>query len=233
MNPIIGIAVCGFTEEKQFVSHSYIHAIEYSGGYPVILPCTGIIPDHNFLDFCDGFLFCGGGDITPLLMGEDPAPENGPTDISMDLFHLALIRYALASGKPILAICRGMQLLNIAMGGSIYQDASLYPHPGIGHMQNSRKRGDPSHKILIKKPSILYNIFGKYTVSNSYHHQYIKCPATHLIPTGHTSDHVIEALEADNHPFTVGVQWHPECMYDTACEMRCLFHHFIGSCICR
>lgn len=233
MIPIIGIAACGFTDEKQFVSHSYIHAVEHSGGYPIILPCTGISPEISPPDFCDGFLFCGGEDVTPLLMGEDPSPANGNTDIKTDLFHLSLMKNALTSEKPILAICRGMQILNIAMGGSIYQDASLCPQIQIGHMQHSRKRSDPSHKITFKKPSMLYNIFGKYILTNSYHHQYIKRPATHLIPTGHTSDHVIEALESNIHPFVIGVQWHPECMYTSSCEMRCLFHSFIKSCISR
>ena len=74
---------------------------------------------------------------------------------------------------------------------------------------------------------MLYNVFGNYTFTNSFHHQYIKRSAPHLTPSGHTSDQVIEALEADNHPFMIGVQWHPECMYDTSPEMRNLFARFI------
>ena len=227
MIPIIGIASCGFTEEKQFVSQPYIHAVESSGGFPVILPCTSHTPDPLSLQFCSGFLFCGGNDITPALMDEDPSPENGDTDWQTDSFHIKLMKTVLASGKPVLAICRGMQVLNIAMGGSIYQDASLYPRAHIGHMQRSRKRSDISHKVIFKKPSMLYNIFGNYAFTNSFHHQYIKRCAPHLTPSGHTSDQVIEALEADNHPFMIGVQWHPECMYDTSPEMRNLFARFI------
>lgn len=227
MVPVIGIASCGFTEEKQFVSQPYIHAIESSGGLPIILPCTYKTPHYSALRFCDAFLFCGGDDITPILMGEDPLPENGITDFKADFFHLKLMKTVLASGRPILAICRGMQVLNIAMGGSIYQDASLYPETHISHIQHSKTRGDISHKVFFKKPSILYNIFGKYAYTNSFHHQYIRQPASHLTPSGRTSDEVIEALEADNHPFIIGVQWHPECMYDTSAVMRRLFDCFI------
>lgn len=227
MAPVIGIASCGFIEEKQFVSQPYIHAIEQSGGFPVILPCTEKTPDYSSLQFCDAFLFCGGDDITPALMDEDPSPENGITDLKTDSFHLELAKSVLASGKPLLAVCRGMQVLNIAMGGSIYQDASLYPQMHISHMQHSKKRSDISHKVYFKKPSMLYNIFNDYAFTNSFHHQYINDPAPHLVPAGRTSDQVIEALEADNHPFRIGVQWHPECMYDISAKMRRLFDHFI------
>lgn len=227
MLPTIGIAICGFENNRQFVSQSYIHAIELSGGFPIILPCTDVPPSLADLNFCDGFLFCGGGDITPVLMNEEPLSDSGTTDFKTDLFHLSLMKTALASGKPILAICRGMQVLNVAMGGNIYQDTSLYPETPINHMQHSLSRSDPSHKVTFTNHSILYNICGEYTFTNSYHHQYIKKPARHLIPTGRTSDQVIESLESDTHPFVVGVQWHPECMYETSFEMQKLFHTFI------
>lgn len=227
MVPVIGIAVCGFTEEKQFVSQPYIHAVERSGGLPVILPCTDKAPHYSSLQFCNAFLFCGGDDITPALLDENPMPENGITDLKTDSFHLELMKTVLDSGCPLLAICRGMQVLNLVMGGSIYQDASLYPETHISHIQRSKKRSDISHRVFFKKPSMLYNIFGKSAFTNSYHHQYIKHPAPHLTPVGQTSDQVIEALEDDRHPFRLGVQWHPECMYDISAGMRRLFAAFI------
>lgn len=227
MLPVIGIAICGITKDRQFVSQPYLHAIEASGGFPVILPCTDSLVSSASLDFCDGFLFCGGDDITPLLMEENPSPANGATDLKTDIFHLSLMNTALHSGKPVLAICRGMQILNVAMGGSIYQDASLYPHTPVSHIQHSRKRSDPSHKVTFQKNSMLYNIFGESAYTNSYHHQFIRIPAPHLVPTGRTSDQVIESLESNIHSFVLGVQWHPECMYDTCADMRTLFHRFI------
>ena len=120
MKPVIGIAVCGFSEspgvQRQFVSTPYIHAIEASGGIPVLLPITDICPSMDELSFCDGFLFCGGNDITPALLGEDPLPGIGATDLATDIFHLSMIRSVLSYNRPLLAICRGMQVLNAALG---------------------------------------------------------------------------------------------------------------------
>ena len=231
MKPVIGIAVCGFSgnpgRQHQFVPESYIHAIEASGGIPVLLPITDICPSMDELSFCNGFLFCGGDDITPALLGEDPDPGIGTTDLITDIFHLTLIRSVLSYNKPLLAICRGMQVLNTAFGGSIYQDISLAPKPCISHFQQTLHRSDPSHKITFVENSVLHRLFGPYTFTNSYHHQIIRTHAPHLIPSAFTTDGVIEALESDAHTFALGVQWHPECMYDTDHAMRTLFDLFI------
>lgn len=231
MKPVLGIAVCGFSgspgAQRQFVSEPYIHAIEASGGIPVLLPITDICPSMDELSFCNGFLFCGGDDITPALLGEDPLPGIGTTDLVTDMFHLTLIRSVLSYNKPLLAICRGMQVLNTALGGSIYQDISLAPKPCISHFQQTFHRSAPSHRVTFTEHSILHGLFGSYTFTNSYHHQIIHSPAPHLIPTAFTNDCVIEALESDVHTFALGVQWHPECMYDTNPGMRALFDLFI------
>ena len=231
MKPVIGIAVCGFSgtpgQKHQFVSSSYIHAIEASGGIPVLLPITDICPSMDELSFCDGFLFCGGDDITPALLGENPLPGIGTTDLTTDMFHLTLICSVLSYNKPLLAICRGMQVLNAACGGSIYQDISLASDPCISHFQQTLSRSDPSHKVILTEDSILHSLFGSYTFTNSWHHQIIRTPALHLIPSAFADDGVIEALESDAHTFALGVQWHPECMYDTNPDMRALFDLFI------
>lgn len=231
MKPVIGIAVCGFSgspgQKCQFVSESYIHAIEASGGIPVLLPITDLCLSMDELSFCDGFLFCGGDDITPALLGENPLPSIGTTDLATDIFHLTLIRSVLSYNKPLLAICRGMQVLNAALGGSIYQDISLAPDPCICHFQQTLSRSTPSHKVTFVKESMLHSLFGSYTFTNSWHHQVIRIPAPHLIPSAFTDDGVIEALESDIHTFALGVQWHPECMYHTNPGMRALFDLFI------
>ena len=180
------------------------------------------------LSFCDGFLFCGGNDITPALLGEDPLPGIGTTDLATDIFHLTLIRSVLSYNRPLLAICRGMQVLNAALGGSIYQDISLAPEPCISHFQQTFHRSAPSHKVTFTENSILYKLFGSYTFTNSYHHQIIHTPALHLIPSAFTDDGVIEALESDAHTFALGIQWHPECMYDSNPDMCALFDLFIA-----
>ena len=184
MHPKIGIIICGFNENRQFVPNVYIQSVRYAKGIPLLIPLVRsdrMIDDY--VSLCDGFLFCGGEDITPLLFGEEPQNGNGKTDITVDLFQIRLMKRVLASRKPVLAICRGMQILNVSCGGTIWQDLSLIPQPTLNHTQQSASRGDVSHRIKI---------------------------------------------ELSGHPFALGVQWHPECMYRTSPEMRSLFHEFIA-----
>ena len=109
MKPLIGIVVCGFMDNRQFVANPYIQSVRYSGGLPLILPLvrSDALLDQ-YVSLCSGFLFCGGGDITPLLFGQEPQNGNGQTSITVDLFQIRLMKRVLASRKPVLAICRGM-----------------------------------------------------------------------------------------------------------------------------
>ena len=128
MEPKIGIVVCGFTQDRQFVTNPYIQSVRYAKGIPLVLPL--VRSDHlldEYTGLCDGFLFCGGDDITPLLFGEEPQKGNGKTDVTVDLFQIRLMKRILKSGKPVFAICRGMQILSVACGGTIWQDMSLIP----------------------------------------------------------------------------------------------------------
>ena len=229
MNPVIGIVSCGFTNERQFVPQTYIHAVEASGGIPILLPCMTeeSLYCHD-TGICDGFLFCGGDDITPFLFGEELLTNQGHTDLITDNFQLSLMRHIISAKLPLLAICRGMQILNIAMGGSIYQDISLRPCPSINHVQLSQLREDVSHKVTFSSNSMLYNICGDSIYTNTFHHQCIKAVGENLRITGITSDGVIESVESVTHPFTIGVQWHPECMYSVSTPMQNLFLEFIN-----
>ena len=228
MKPVIGIVSCGYINQRQFVPQTYIQAVEKSGGTPILLPCTQ--NEEAYLCYgrqCDGFLFCGGGDITPLLFGEELMTERGGTDFRTDQFHISLMKYLLTLKLPILAICRGMQILNIALGGTIYQDISLRWPVSMNHMQLSEDRSDPCHKITVIKDSILSNILGENEVVNSFHHQCIRILGTSLKISAVASDGIIEAIESDQLSFVVGVQWHPECMLNTYSSMQELFFTFI------
>ena len=230
MEPKIGIVVCGFKSSHQFVSNPYIQSIRYSKGIPLVLPI--VRSDHileQYVNLCDGFLFCGGEDITPLLFGEEPKPGNGHTCITVDLFQIRLMKLILKSGKPIFAICRGMQVLNIACGGSIWQDLSLTPGTSIDHMQRSASRQEVSHRIHTQKNSILRTVIGETLYVNSFHHQAVNTPGSDINITARASDGTIEAIEIKGYSFAVGVQWHPECMFRTSPEMRQLFQKFICS----
>ena len=171
MKPKIAIIVCGLTENRQFVTNAYIQSVRYSGGLPLIVPLvksnTAI---SEYISLCDGFLFCGGEDITPLLFGQEPLDKLGKTDITLDIFQLRFMRNVLLSGKPILAICRGMQLLNVACGGTICQDISLKQKDCINHMQHSARK-DINHKVIVKSGSLLHRLVGKIIFTNSFHHQ--------------------------------------------------------------
>ncbi len=228
MKPIIGIVSCGYMDRRQFVPQTYIQAIEDSQGIPLILPCTDdetVYPYYGNL--CDGFLFCGGDDVTPLLFGEELMSDHGATDLHTDQFHISFMKYSLTLKLPILAICRGMQILNIALGGTIFQDISLRWPASLNHMQLSSNRSDPCHKISVIQDSMLCNILRNKELVNSFHHQCIRILGKNLRIAAVASDGIIEAIESDRYPFVLGVQWHPECMYRTLPSMQNLFLEFI------
>lgn len=228
MKPVIGIVSCGYMERRQFVPQTYIHAIEDSDGIPLLLPCTIDEDAYSYYgEICNGFLFCGGDDITPLLFGEELMTEHGSTDLRTDRFHITLMQYLLTLRLPILAICRGMQILNISLGGTIFQDIALRRPPSLNHMQLSSDRSDPCHRITIYKDSILSNILSKNEVVNSFHHQCIHILGKNLRISATSSDGIIEAIESDLLPFVVGVQWHPECMIHSSASMGKLFYTFV------
>ncbi|MDM8211108.1 gamma-glutamyl-gamma-aminobutyrate hydrolase family protein [Mediterraneibacter glycyrrhizinilyticus] len=228
MEPKIGIIVCGFTGDRQFVTNPYIQSVRYAKGIPVILP---LVRSDRLLDeytgLCDGFLFCGGGDITPLLFGEEPQTGNGKTDITVDLFQIRLMKRILKSRKPVLAICRGMQILSVACGGTIWQDISLIPGQTLDHMQQSASRSEVSHRIRTERGSRLREYVGSSLFVNSFHHQAVNSPGKNVTVSARAQDDTIEAIEIKDHPFAIGVQWHPECMYRSSSEMRKLFHEFV------
>lgn len=227
MKPKIAIIICGFSENRQFVTNSYIQAIHYSGGLPLIIPLVkSNIAIQEYVSLCDGFLFCGGGDITPLLFGQEPLEKLGETNITLDNFQLRFMRHVVLSGKPILAICRGMQLLNIACNGTLYQDISLKQKDCISHMQHSSRK-DISHKVITKSGTLLHRLIGKIVYTNSFHHQAIDQLGQGVISSANTSDGIIEGIELNNYSFAIGVQWHPEAMYHSTPSMRKLFFSFI------
>lgn len=229
MGPNIGIVSCGFAGDRQFVTNPYIQSVRYSRGVPLVLPIVRsdrLIGEYTRL--CDGFLFCGGEDITPLLFGEEPRMGNGRTDVTVDLFQLRLMKRVLKTGKPVLSICRGMQVLCAASGGTIWQDLSLIPGGTLDHMQKSAGRDEVSHRIRTERGTLLHGFTGPRLLVNSFHHQAVNLPGKDVRVSARSGDGVIEAVEVKDHPFAVGVQWHPECMYRTSPEMRELFCGFIS-----
>lgn len=209
-------------------NQDYEEAIFKAGGMPILLPPTSNPSDIQAqLNLCDGILLAGGDDLTPLLYGEEPNKYLGETNYLVDMHHLTLTKLALEDHKPILGICRGMQVLNAAKGGNVYQDLSECPHASLQHQQQS-PRTNLTHTVSTSKNTLLQQLIGTSFATNSFHHQAIHQLGKDLIATAWSKDSIIEGIELQNYPFGVGVQWHPEIMLATSSSMLPLFKKFIS-----
>lgn len=178
-------------------------------------------------ELADAILLPGGVDVDPQLYNEEPLAVNGRVDPWRDEVDLILARHALTSGKPLLAICRGCQVLNVAAGGSLIQD--LYEQK-ITHKQHSQNapRWYATHHIDIVKGSLLHKVLEvDRLLVNSFHHQAVRTPGRGLVISAQAPDGVIEAIECPEHPFALGVQWHPEAMAGRCPIQQRLFDQFI------
>ncbi|SEN06684.1 gamma-glutamyl-gamma-aminobutyrate hydrolase family protein [Lihuaxuella thermophila] len=228
--PKVGITMS--TEQKKlFVNRDYSDAIIQAGGIPFLLPYTedpAIIGE--MAAGCDGLLLSGGGDIDPAFFGEEPVPGLGDIVPERDQMEILLIREFMKQKKPILGICRGCQILNVALGGDMYQDLTSQKTPLLQHSQKA-PRNHASHTIEIKEGSLLKSIVGKSSARvNSYHHQAVRVMASSLTASAWARDGVIEAIEGKNDPFVLGVQWHPESMMLSHADAQKLFRAFVEAC---
>ncbi|MGE8205085.1 gamma-glutamyl-gamma-aminobutyrate hydrolase family protein [Heyndrickxia sp. NPDC080065] len=193
------------------MANDYMQAVIQAGGIPVILP-MGMEEDiEEITNRIDGLILSGGGDIDPTLFGEEPHPKLGSISPGRDNYEIKIIQKMLQLNKPILAICRGIQILNIAVGGNMFQDIySQIESPLIQHSQNA-VRYHPSHYVYVEKNSMLSEITGCTDFKvNSFHHQAVRNVVEPLKVVARSSDGVIEAVESSVHRFVLGVQWHPE-----------------------
>ncbi len=234
MKPII--AVVAHTEINRFgilannISATYTEAVEKAGGLAMILPFT---QNREFIPIlvkkADGFLFTGGIDVDPAFYGEKEISAMGPADPDLDRFQMAVLHEVMACRKPVLAICRGIQLINVALGGSLFQDIpSQFSDSVLKHTQDELSFG-VDHEVIIEPGSRLFKLFGARIMVNSRHHQSIKDPGKDLIITARAPDGVIEAAEHKTLPMDL-VQWHPELMLRQNNDMLCLFESFINRC---
>lgn len=215
MKPVIGVT-SNLNDGLLSLSMSNIHALTEAGGVPMILPN---LLDEATIDVLaqklDGLLLTGGGDIDPTLFGEEPHKYLGSITPERDFFEIRLIRKMLQDDKPILAICRGCQIVNIAVGGDMYQD--IYSQLDGTLLQHSQKapRWHGSHFIDIVAGSMLHQIIKDQKIRvNSFHHQAVRRVPAPFKVCATSSDGVIEAFESTQHSFMLAVQWHPECMVE-------------------
>ena len=232
MKPVIGITTDLDKKNNHMLKNAYVNAIIQAGGLPIILP-VGIEEDvGQFAELIDGLLLTGGGDIDPTLFGEEPHPLLGEVEPQRDTVELDLFKEVLALNKPILGVCRGIQVINLAFGGNMYQD--IYAQNRGDFLQHSQKgpRTHASHFVQVEKDSLLASITKTNQIKvNSFHHQAVKDVPKPLRIIGTASDGVIEAIESTVHNFVLGVQWHPEALgqKNDAVSLQ-IFDAFIQEC---
>lgn len=230
MKPIIGISP-SIDGEKMFLQRDYVDAVYRAGGIPFVLSLTSETEDIlNLVTDLDGLLLSGGEDVDPIYFHEEPLPGLGEVSPERDHFEITLSRSFLKANKPILAICRGCQVLNIAAGGDIYQDLPSQRKGLIQHIQRAPK-SHATHQIQVVEGSLLYQIVGSQTYRvNSFHHQAVRRVASPFFVTATAVDGVIEAFESKEHTFVLGVQWHPEGMAQRESVAQQFFNFFVSAC---
>src|SRR5690625_990141 len=215
MKPLIGISPSMNKNERNYqVSSDNINAIINAGGVPLVLPYLTNEKDiAKLIQIIDGLYITGGSDVDPGLYGEEPHQKLQTVIPERDKSELKIIKKALKLDKPILGVCRGSQILNVAVGGNLYQDIySQINGELVQHYQRAPKEHG-SHYIHISKESLLYRLIGveRWRV-NSRHHQACKNIISSFRISAKATDGIIEAIESKKHTFVLGLQWHPENM---------------------
>ena len=229
--PLIGVTA-NFSEGQLQLAPGYFRSVEAAGGIPVII-APKRMPNANMsllLDRIDGLLLSGGADINPILVGEDPVPALHGINTERDLFELTLTRLAYNRQIPMLGICRGIQVLAAALGGTIMQDiATSLPHTQLIKHSQDADRATATHFVEAVEGSRIAELLGKRFAVNSFHHQAVGQCGPRFRITAQSADGVIEAIESTEIKSIIGVQWHPECFIaegDTC--MMPLFQQFVN-----
>ena len=206
--PLIGISCC-YDGSSDSAQENYVISIRKAGGVPVILPRVGNVSEAvAILERVDGLVMTGGEDYAPAWYGEEVLNGSVSVNAPRDTSDILLVRTAREMGLPVFGMCRGMQGINVALGGSLYQDIPTQ-FPGLEHRQGGHLER-PSHKVVLDRNSLLYELMGsRDTIAvNSSHHQAVKDPAPGLRITGYSTDGIAESLEGDG---ILATQFHPEC----------------------
>jgi len=230
--PVIGLTTYNAKNKYGYpmaaLAHKYIHALSESGGIPVLIP-SGLPEDEcqSLLKRLDGVLLTGGGDIA-IGQNHEIQPKLEEVDPERDAVEFALIRIAIQTGKPFFGICRGIQVINVALGGTLWMDIQDDFPGAIKHDYDSGSQRDfLAHDVEIVKDSLLADYLSEYKFKvNSLHHQGIKNLAPALRSAAYSADGLVEAAELPDHPYGMAVQWHPEWLTDQPASRR-LFQAFV------
>jgi putative glutamine amidotransferase len=232
--PLIGITTRngkdGDGHPLTALQHSYINAIAQAGGLPILIP--EILSEEDFLDLYShlkGILFSGGGDVSLKYFNGSDHPRIGEVDELRDTTEITLMRAAVNDGKPILGICRGAQVMNIALGGTLYTHIYDQLKGALDHAYPGDLRRALVHPVNVDETTRSAEIFGETLLNvNSLHHQGLKDIAPGLNVAGHAPDGLVEIIEIPDHPYAVAVQWHPEWLTDQPAMQR-LFKSFVDA----
>lgn len=231
MIPIIGISAEVDNEKDIKLKNTYVHAIEAAGGLPMVLPSTQDAKTMKlFAELCDGFLFTGGDDVAPERYGEQKKDTCGEIQYFRDELEFNMLGEILKTSKPLLAICRGSQLVNVAFGGTLYQDIPTEKPSEVTHRQNDFG-SSPIHSVKLVANTPLSLLTGQEQLQvNSLHHQAIKTLGEGLEVMAVAEDGIIEAIYMSGGKYLQAYQWHPERMFDTDAQSRLIFADFINAC---
>ena len=228
MPAVIGITCSWDNEnEKHYLNSSYAGAVKAAGGLPVLLVDYEKQEIQKLLGLLDGLLLSGGKDVDPVYFGEDMLPGCGEITPVRDAFEIEFTRLALNAGLPVLGICRGAQVLNIAAGGNIYQDLITQLPGRLKHHQLAPAWA-PTHNIQVEAGTLLENILQIGVIRvNSFHHQAVRDVAPGFVVSARSPDGIIEAIESACAAFALGVQCHPEEMWEKDSRFLKLFRALI------
>jgi len=229
--PLIGLTTNTSQSDSHtfYVSETYVQAINRAGGAPLLIP-NGISEDAlaEIIVRLDGILFTGGGDVLPERYGVTNHHNLGEVDDSRDQAEFYLVREIIRQERPFLGICRGIQVINAAMGGTLYVDIGDQLTGAIRHdYHGDYPRSYPAHRVGVKANSRLAGILDGTSIEvNSLHHQGVERLASAFQAVGHAPDGLVEGIELPGYPFGLAVQWHPECMPEVE-AMQNLFRAFV------
>ncbi|MCR4436738.1 MAG: gamma-glutamyl-gamma-aminobutyrate hydrolase family protein [Clostridiales bacterium] len=232
--PLIGVTPWyDYPKDTAYIKSGYCEGVVEAGGLPVLMPFTAdedILTD--VIDRLDGFLVSGGPDLDAKYYNEENMPYNGDISPERDMMELFVVKRAVEVNKPVFGICRGIQVMNVALGGSLYQDiySQVKDRELIQHSQAAPK-WYPTHDIRIEKGSKVWSSFNRDRARvNTFHHQAVKQVAPGFKVTSRSSDGIVESIELEGHIFAVGVQWHPELMWQKNPEFLNIFRSFVECC---
>ncbi|MDO4536630.1 MAG: gamma-glutamyl-gamma-aminobutyrate hydrolase family protein [Coriobacteriales bacterium] len=232
MKPIIGLSPLYNDKEKGlWMRPGYLDVLYACGAIPLVLPFDSDAVDvEQMLSLCDGLLLTGGADVNPRLYGEAPIPECGPTQFIRDDLEFRLLEKALRRDMPIFGVCRGSQILNVFLGGTLYQDLRTQVASSLNHAMEPPYEM-PCHRVRLEAGQPLRELLGEDEIPvNSIHHQAVKDLAPDLVPLARALDGVIEGSWMPSRRFVWAVQWHPEWIWDKDARQQRIVQRFVDAC---